>query len=81
MKNINIKYGNALKTDLSIYDVIYVFGLPETISQKLEPKLQKEIKPSAKMISYCFEMNSKKFHETKNKPNDNNFAIYMYTPK
>ena len=80
LQNIQVIYGNALKNDMSNYDVIYVFGLPETISQKLEPKLQKEMKPSARMISYCFKMDSEYFDEEKSKPNSESYAIYIYTP-
>jgi len=81
LKNIQIKYGNALKINIEPYDVIYVFGLPETISEKLAPKLKKELKTSARFLSYCFKMDTKDFTETKDKPDDTTYAIYTYKLK
>ena len=45
---------------LSDYDVIYFFGLPGTISTSLAPKLRKEVKPGAYVISYSFSVPGKK---------------------
>lgn len=35
LKNIEIIYGNALHLDLSLFDVIYIFGMPKTVTEKL----------------------------------------------
>jgi len=43
-KNIRIIYWNAFKKDLSLYEVLYVFWLPETVTEKLFPKLETEMK-------------------------------------
>ena len=80
-RNIQILYANALKKDLSDYDALYVFGLPETISEKLEPKLKTELKKTARCISYCFQMKSDYFIEHKDKPSSDVYAMYIYTPK
>ena len=81
LKNIDVIYGNALKADFSIYDMIYVFGLPDTMSSKVTPKLEREIKKTARFISYCFQMNSFAFSETKSKPNKDAYATYVYKKK
>jgi len=81
VKNIQIQYWNALKINMRYYDVIYVFWLPETISEKLAPKLKKELKIWAKFLSYCFKMNTKDFDEKKDKPDNSTYAIYTYKLK
>ncbi len=53
-KNIKFKYKNLFKEDLSMADVVYFFGLENTISKKLSGKLEKELKPGARVISYVF---------------------------
>lgn len=76
-KNIEIIYGNALKKDLSIYDVIYVFWLPETISSQILPLIQANKSKNFRFISYCFKMKNDVFQETKYKT-EKNFSIYEY---
>ena len=80
-KNVEVLFGDALKKDLSIYDVLYVFGLPETISQKLAPKLLREIKPHTRFFSYCFEMSNDDFLQKKYKESPEILAIYEYRKK
>jgi hypothetical protein len=41
------------KTDLSKADIVYLFLMPETI-KKLRPKLEQELKPGARVVSYVF---------------------------
>lgn len=79
-KNIKIVYWNALKLKLSEYDTLYVFGLPETISEKLFPKISHINKENFRLISYCFKMKNDKFIETKYKENKCN-SIYEYKLK
>lgn len=52
------KYKNLYKEDLSRADVIYFFGTPKTINEKLKAKLEKEAKPGTRIISYVFSINS-----------------------
>ncbi len=80
-KNVDILFGDALKKDLWIYDVLYVFGLPETISRKLAPKLLREMKTHSRFFSYCFEMTSSDFLQKKHKESPEILAIYEYTKK
>jgi SAM-dependent methyltransferase len=79
LKNIDILYWNALKLDLSSYDVIYVFWLPKTITQKIFPKLKIEMKKSARFYSYCFKMTNNYFTETRHKPSKEINSIYEYS--
>jgi len=81
LKNIEIIYWNALNRDLSSYDVLYVFWLPETVTQKIFPKLKKEMKSTAIFYSYCFKMTNNYFSEIKHKPSPQVNAIYEYRQK
>ncbi len=48
------EFGNLFKKDLSGADVIYIFGMPGKVMQKLKPKMEKELKKGTKIISYVF---------------------------
>jgi hypothetical protein len=47
-------WGNFWSKDLSDYDIVTLYGIPH-IMEKLETKLQKELKPGAKVISNIFQ--------------------------
>jgi tRNA A58 N-methylase Trm61 len=53
LTNIQIKLGNAFHADLSNVDVVYMFLMPETY-EKIRPKLEKELKPGARVITYVW---------------------------
>jgi predicted RNA methylase len=55
-RNVKIKYGNFFKRDLSDADVVVCYLLPET-NNKLEDKLLRELKPTARVISNSFVFN------------------------
>lgn len=50
---VKIKWVNLFKVDLSDADVVYFFLLPETYA-KLRLKLEKELKPGTRVISYVW---------------------------
>lgn len=52
-KNVQIKLGNAFRQDLSNIDVVYMFLMPETYD-KIRAKLEKELKPGSRVISYVW---------------------------
>jgi len=52
-KNIEIKFGNAFSQDLSQVDVVYMFLMPETY-QKIRSKLETDLKPGSRVISYVW---------------------------
>jgi len=47
------RWQNAFKHDLSNYDGVYVFLMPETY-EKIQPKLDRELKPGARVVSYVW---------------------------
>ncbi|MFW9821246.1 MAG: SAM-dependent methyltransferase [Candidatus Thorarchaeota archaeon] len=53
---VKIKYGNFFKYDMSEADVVICYLLQET-NDKLEDKLLKELKPTARIISNTFMFN------------------------
>lgn len=80
VKNIEIRYWNALKYDWSYYSVIYVFWLPETVTKKIFPKLKAQFRKDGRFFSYCFKMTNTYFHEIKHKQKGK-YAIYEYYHK
>lgn len=55
LKRISVKFANFFTTDLSKADVVYCFLTPPAM-KKLEPKLKKELKSGARLISYSFKL-------------------------
>lgn len=53
LKNITIKFGNAFNQDLMKVDALYMFLMPETYA-KIRPKLEKELKPGARVVTYVW---------------------------
>lgn len=56
---IKIKLANFWKADFNKADVIFCFLMPRAM-QKVGEKFKKEAKTGAKLISYCFKVNSLK---------------------
>ncbi len=52
---IEIRFKNYFHDDLSQADVVYCFGLPEVLN-RLESKLEAELKPGARFVSYVFRL-------------------------
>ncbi len=50
---VKMKLENVFKHDLSNYDALYVFLMPETY-QKIRPKFETELKPGARVVSYVW---------------------------
>lgn len=53
-KNLHIKFWNAFKQDLSSYNCVYVYGMPEKMGSKIVPKFLTDAKIWAKLYSYVF---------------------------
>ncbi|MBU0646186.1 SAM-dependent methyltransferase [Patescibacteria group bacterium] len=51
--NIQYRLGNLFQTNLSDADAVYFFLMPE-VYEKLRPKLEKELRPGAKVVSYVW---------------------------
>lgn len=76
-KKIQFKWKNFFKEDISNADVIYIFGVPKTIKNKLKEKIKKEAKPGARVVSYVFKIEGWE-PEIINKPSERDLAIYLY---
>lgn len=53
-ENYDVELGNAFQKDFWEYDVIYVYGMPAKMSDKIVPKFMKEAKNGSKLYSYVF---------------------------
>jgi SAM-dependent methyltransferase len=74
--HVRLLWKNMFKVDLSEADVVYLFLMPETI-EKLKPKLSKELKSGARVVSYVFPFKDWKPEEILEKT-DKDLAIYLY---
>lgn len=54
LRNLTFVFWNAFKQDFGDYDAIYVYGMPDKMSQKIVPKFMKEAKNGTKLYSYVF---------------------------
>jgi SAM-dependent methyltransferase len=77
LKNISFQRKNLFKQDFSSANVIYVFGLPKTIREKLIIKLKKELQPKTRVISYVFPFPDLKLIQKDQSPKKSN-PIYIY---
>lgn len=75
--NLQFKLKNLFKENLALADVVYFFGMPETINKKLGAKLKQELKPGAKIISYSFKLNDWT-PKLIDKPTEKDLPIYLY---
>ena len=51
---LSFYHQNLFGQDLSQADVVYFFGMPDKIKDKLKTKLERELKIGARVISYVF---------------------------
>lgn len=76
-RGVQFKFGNLFRLDLSEADVVYVFGMPAKLQHKLRSKLERELKPGSRVVSYTFPIAG--WQETiKDKPTAKDIAIYLY---
>ncbi len=54
-QRLEVFYQNFYQFDLNPADVIYIFSLPKVMA-KLEPKLARELKPGARLVSLAFKL-------------------------
>lgn len=53
-ERVRFVYKSLFTADLSKADVVYLFGTPPTLRGKLTAKLERELKPGARVVSYAF---------------------------
>lgn len=73
---IKIIKKNIFKVDLSQADLVYCYLNPETMA-RLEPKFKKEMKPTARIISYGFKIPNQQ-SEKETSVNGKDSKIYFY---
>ncbi|MFZ6015074.1 MAG: hypothetical protein ACOYUZ_01830 [Patescibacteria group bacterium] len=78
VKNLQIKFGNALKNDFTDAKVIYLYGMTKTLNQKIIPKLSREVGTGTKLISYVFSVDKWEGEQKTNKPEPTDLPIYIY---
>lgn len=78
-KNVEIKFGDALKENLSGADAIYVFATPHSINHQLKSKFEKELKQNAKVISYSFAIREWQGQSHVDRPDKKSIPIFVYT--
>lgn len=71
------KWKDLYKENLNRADVVYVFGTVDTLNENFQNKLEKEIKPGGKVISYAFKIGNLNPKEI-SKPNEKDLPIYVY---
>jgi len=73
---VKISYKSLYKAPLNLADVVICFLMPKSMKNLL-PKLEKEMRPGAKLISYAFSLPGKT-PEIIEKNEKNDIVIYLY---
>lgn len=76
-RNATFLWRNAFTAAVGEADVVYMFGMPKTVAGAMQEKLQRELKPGARVISYTFAMRGWQ-PERVDKPEEKDIAIYRY---
>lgn len=71
------RLGNLFKLNISDADVVYIFGMPRTIQDKLRVKLEQELKSGTRVVSYVFPIHGWET-VTKDKPSPKQMSLYLY---
>jgi predicted RNA methylase len=73
-----IVFGNFKHMDLSDADVIFCYLLPDTL-KKIQPDLDKQLKPGTRIISYAFNIpNWKLIHQEERNKEENISQVLVY---
>lgn len=75
--NVSIKWKNLFKESLSEADVIYLFGTTDTLGDGFEKKIENEVKPGARVISYAFGIGNLA-PSLISRPSTKDLPIYVY---
>ncbi len=76
-KQASFKWKSLFKEDLSEADVIYIFGLPNKLKDKLVNKFQKELKSGSRVVSYVFPIKGLE-PVIVDHPTDQDLSVYVY---
>lgn len=76
-KNLQIKWRSLFKENLEEADVVYIFGVPQTLGKSFQKKLEKELKPGTRVISYAFKVGDLE-PVVISQPSQKQLPIYVY---
>jgi SAM-dependent methyltransferase len=77
LKNITILYKDLFTVNLSNFDLIFVYGYPRSIKNRLAQKIKTEVKSKTVLLSQAFKFHDFKLTEV-DKPNSNHLPIFIY---
>jgi hypothetical protein len=80
-KNARIINGDLLKQNYSTADLVTVYLLPESMDNKVQPLLDKQLKKGARVVSHDFEFKNWKPEKVENIADDGegrSHTIYLY---
>ncbi|OGF28896.1 hypothetical protein A2477_02440 [Candidatus Falkowbacteria bacterium RIFOXYC2_FULL_47_12] len=75
--DVTFKWKNLFRENLSQADVVYFFGLPSTIRNRLRQKLERDLKPGARVVSYTFKIDGWQ-PAAVSKPSKKDLSVYLY---
>lgn len=71
------RYGNLFHQSLADADVIYVFGMPASLADRLKKKIEAECRPGTRIISYVFLITGWT-PESHDRPTETDNSLYRY---
>jgi protein-L-isoaspartate O-methyltransferase len=80
-KSARIVNGDLLKQNYGSADLVTVYLLPESIDNKVQPLLEKQLKKGARVVAHDFEFKSWKPEKVENIPDDGegrSHTLYLY---
>src|SRR5881394_2891280 len=80
-KNARIVNGDLLTQNYSSADLVTVYLLPESIDNKVQPLLEKQLKKGARVVAHDFEFKAWKPEKVENIPDDGegrSHTLYLY---
>lgn len=76
--NLQLVCGDALSMNFSDVDVVYTYALKDSLNEKLVPKLLRELKPGARIVSYIFQIEPWPGTVVADKPDPKDTGVYTY---
>jgi len=76
-ERVRFHFKSLFDADLSKADVVYLFGTPPTLRGKLTAKLERELKPGARVVSYAFSLEGWETKAT-DRPDPKSLPIRLY---
>ncbi|MBI2411377.1 MAG: SAM-dependent methyltransferase [Candidatus Kerfeldbacteria bacterium] len=75
--DIHFRWGNLFRHNISDANVVYIFGMPNSLAKKLKQKLLAELKPGTRVITYTFPI-AGLTPSSVDKPTEKDLPIYLY---